>query len=150
MLQTGDKAPDFSALNQDGETVSLKDFKGKKVILYFYPKDNTPGCTKQACSLRDGYSQLKKAGFEILGVSVDSVKSHKKFEEKFELPFTLISDEAKEIVEKYSVWGKKKFMGREYMGTFRKTFVINEKGIIQQIIDKVEVSDAANQILNLK
>ncbi|HRN93892.1 MAG: thioredoxin-dependent thiol peroxidase [Chitinophagales bacterium] len=150
MLQTGDKAPDFSALNQDGETVSLKDFKGKKVILYFYPKDNTPGCTKQACSLRDGYSQLKKAGFEILGVSVDSVKSHKKFEEKFELPFTLISDETKEIVEKYSVWGKKKFMGREYMGTFRKTFVINEKGIIQQIIDKVEVSDAANQILNLK
>lgn len=150
MLQTGDKAPDFSALNQDGETISLKDFKGKKVILYFYPKDNTPGCTKQACSLRDGYSQLKKAGFEILGVSVDSVKSHKKFEEKFELPFTLISDETKEIVEKYSVWGKKKFMGREYMGTFRKTFVINEKGIIQQIIDKVEVSDAANQILNLK
>lgn len=150
MLQTGDKAPDFSAPNQDGETISLKDFKGKKVILYFYPKDNTPGCTKQACSLRDGYSQLKKAGFEILGVSVDSVKSHKKFEEKFELPFTLISDETKEIVEKYNVWGKKKFMGREYMGTFRKTFVINEKGIIQQIIDKVEVSDAANQILHLQ
>lgn len=150
MLQVGDKAPDFTAPNQNGETVSLKDFKGKKVILYFYPKDNTPGCTKQACSLRDGYSKLKKAGFEILGVSVDSVKSHKKFEEKFELPFTLISDETKEIVEKYGVWGKKKFMGREYMGTFRQTFVINEKGVIQQIIDKVEVSDAANQILNLK
>lgn len=150
MLQVGDKAPDFTAPNQNGETISLKDLKGKKVILYFYPKDNTPGCTKQACSLRDGYSKLKKAGFEILGVSVDSVKSHKKFEEKFELPFTLISDETKEIVEKYAVWGKKKFMGREYMGTFRKTFVINEKGVIQQIIDKVEVSDAANQILNLK
>jgi peroxiredoxin Q/BCP len=148
-LNIGDKAPDFAAHDQNGNPVSLKQFKGKKVVLYFYPKDDTPGCTKEACSFRDGYNELKKAGYEVLGVSVDSVQKHKKFEEKYALPFTLVSDEAKEIVEAYGVWGKKKFMGREYMGTNRVTFVIDEKGKITNIIDKVEVSNAAEQILAL-
>lgn len=148
-LNIGDKAPDFAAHDQNGKPISLKQFKGKKVVLYFYPKDDTPGCTKEACSFRDGYNELKKAGYEVLGVSVDSVQKHKKFEEKYALPFTLVSDEAKEIVEAYGVWGKKKFMGREYMGTNRVTFVIDEKGKITSIIDKVEVSNAAEQILAL-
>lgn len=148
-LKIGDVAPDFTSKNQDGKEVSLHQFKGKKVVLYFYPKDDTPGCTKEACSLRDGYAQLKKAGFEILGVSVDSVQSHKKFEEKYDLPFTLVSDEEMQIVQEYGVWGKKKFMGREYMGTNRVSFVIDEKGKILNIIEKVEVSDAAEQILKM-
>jgi peroxiredoxin Q/BCP len=148
-LNIGDKAPDFAAHDQNGNPVSLKQFKGKKVVLYFYPKDDTPGCTKEACSFRDGYSELKKAGYEVLGVSVDSVQKHKKFEEKYALPFTLVSDEAKQIVEAYGVWGKKKFMGREYMGTNRVTFVIDEKGKITHIIDKVDVERAAEQILAL-
>lgn len=148
-LNIGDKAPDFTAHDQNGNPVSLKQFKGKKVVLYFYPKDDTPGCTKEACSFRDGYNELKNAGYEVLGVSVDSVQKHKKFEEKYALPFTLVSDEAKQIVEAYGVWGKKKFMGREYMGTNRVTFVIDEKGKITNIIDKVEVSNAAEQILAL-
>jgi len=148
-LQVGDKAPDFSAPDQNGKTVSLKDFKGKKLVLYFYPKDDTPGCTKEACSFRDEYATLKKAGYEVVGVSVDSVQKHKKFEEKYSLPFTLVSDEEKQIVEAYGVWGKKKFMGREYMGTNRVTFVIDPKGIISHIIDKVDVNNAAEQILSL-
>lgn len=143
----GDKAPAFTSKDQDGKTVSLSDFKGKKVILYFYPKDDTPGCTKEACNFRDNYSLLKKKGYVVLGVSVDSEKSHKKFVEKYELPFTLLSDTEKQIVEAYGVWGKKKFMGREYMGTSRVTFVIDENGLIEKVIDKVEVSDSTAQIL---
>jgi peroxiredoxin Q/BCP len=148
-LQVGDKAPDFAAPDQNGKTVALKDFKGKKVVLYFYPKDDTPGCTKEACSFRDEYATLKKAGYEVVGVSVDSVQKHKKFEEKYSLPFTLVSDEERKIVEAYGVWGKKKFMGREYMGTNRVTFVIDPKGVISHIIDKVDVNNAAEQILSL-
>lgn len=147
-LNIGNTAPDFAALNQRGESISLQQFRGKKVILYFYPKDDTPGCTKEACSFRDGYTELKNAGYEVLGVSIDSVKKHQKFEEKYNLPFMLLSDEDKQIVEAYNVWGKKKFMGREYMGTHRVTFVINEEGKITRIIDKVDVNNAARQILN--
>lgn len=146
-LVAGDKAPDFSAKDQSGNTVSLSDFKGKKVVLYFYPKDDTPGCTKEACNFRDNHALLKKKGYVVLGVSVDSERSHKKFIEKYELPFTLISDTEKEVVNAYGVWGKKKFMGREYMGTARVTFVIDEKGIIEKVIDKVETTDSTAQVL---
>jgi peroxiredoxin Q/BCP len=146
-LQVGDVAPAFTSKDQHGNPVSLSDFKGKKVILYFYPKDDTPGCTKEACNFRDNHADLKKKGYEVLGVSVDSAKKHQKFIEKYELPFTLISDEEKQVVEAYGVWGKKKFMGREYMGTNRVTFVITEKGIIENIIDKVDNENATAQIL---
>ncbi len=146
-LSVGEKAPDFSAKDQNGNTVSLSDFKGKKVVLYFYPKDDTPGCTKEACNFRDNYALLKKKGYVVLGVSVDSERSHKKFIEKHELPFTLISDTEKQVVNAYGVWGKKKFMGREYMGTARVTFVIDEKGIIEKVIDKVETTDSTAQVL---
>jgi peroxiredoxin Q/BCP len=146
-LQVGDVAPAFTSKDQNGNPISLADFKGKKVILYFYPKDDTPGCTKEACNFRDNYADLKKKGYVVLGVSVDSAKKHQKFIEKYELPFTLVSDEDKQVVEAYGVWGKKKFMGREYMGTNRVTFVIDEKGIIEKLIDKVEVADSAAQIL---
>ena len=146
-LVAGDKAPDFSAKDQSGNTVSLSDFKGKKVVLYFYPKDDTPGCTKEACNFRDNFALLKKKGYVVLGVSVDSERSHKKFIEKYELPFTLISDTEKQVVAAYGVWGKKKFMGREYMGTARVTFVIDEKGIIEKVIDKVETTDSTAQVL---
>ena len=146
-LQVGDVAPAFTSKDQHGNLISLSDFKGKKVILYFYPKDDTPGCTKEACNFRDNYADLKKKGYEVLGVSVDSAKKHQKFIDKYELPFTLISDEEKQVVEAYGVWGKKKFMGREYMGTNRVTFVINEKGIIENIIDKVDNENATAQIL---
>ena len=130
MLTKGKKAPAFSAPNQDGEIVSLKDYLGKKVAIYFYPKDDTPGCTEQACNIRDNMSGLKKIGIEIIGISVDDVKKHKKFEQKYELPFTLIADEDKKIVEKYQVWGEKKMYGRVYMGIFRTTYLINENGEI--------------------
>src|SRR5690606_9804441 len=123
-LKPGDKAPAFSGIDQNGQKVSLKDYKGKKIILYFYPKDNTPGCTAQACNLRDNYELLQKKGFEIIGISIDNEKSHKKFEEKYNLPFTLIADVDKKIVNDYGVFGEKKFMGRQYMGTLRTTFVI--------------------------
>ena len=146
-LVAGDKAPDFSAKDQSGNTVSLSDFKGKKVVLYFYPKDDTPGCTKEACNFRDNFELLKKKGYVVLGVSVDSERSHKKFIEKYELPFTLISDTEKQVVNAYGVWGKKKFMGREYMGTARVTFVIDENGIIEKVIDKVDTTDSTAQVL---
>ncbi len=146
-LKQGDKAPKFSGLNQNGEKISLADFIGKKVILFFYPKDNTPGCTKEACNLRDNYELLKKKGFVVLGVSTDNQKSHQKFSEKFDLPFDLIVDEDKKIVEKYGVWGEKKFMGRTYQGTHRTTFVIDEKGKIIKIFKKVETGNHAEQIL---
>lgn len=146
-LKIGDKAPDFNTTNQDGAAISLKDFKGKKVVLYFYPKDNTPGCTTQACNLTDNYDLLLKRGYEVLGVSADSAKSHQKFIEKFNLPFSLLMDEDKKIINDYGVWGEKKFMGRIYDGIHRMTFVIDEEGIIADIIEKVKTKDHTAQIL---
>lgn len=146
-LKTGDKAPEINANDQHGNLITLARFRGKKVVLYFYPKDNTPGCTKEACNFRDNYALLKKKGYEVIGVSVDSEKSHQKFIEKFELPFTLISDTDKKVVQDYGVWGLKKFMGREYMGTNRVTFVIDEQGIIEKVITKVDTNDSTAQVL---
>lgn len=146
-LKPGDEAPDFQVTNQDGETVKLSDYRGKKVILYFYPKDNTPGCTAEACNLRDHYATLTKQGYEILGVSTDSAKSHKKFIEKQELPFSLLADTEKQIHEKYGTWVEKQMYGRKYMGTARVTFVIDEEGKIEKVIEKVKTKDHAAQIL---
>lgn len=146
-LKPGDKAPEINAPDQDGQMVRLSDYKGKKVILFFYPKDNTPGCTAEACNLRDNYALLQKKGFAILGISVDSEKSHLKFIEKFSLPFPLISDTGKEVVNAYGVWGRKKFMGREYDGTHRVTFIIDESGVVERVIDKVKTSGHTEQIL---
>ena len=146
-LKVGDKAPAIKSKDQNGDEITLAQFKGKKVVLYFYPKDNTPGCTKEACSFRDNHSLLKKKGYVVLGVSADSEASHQKFIGKFDLPFTLISDTDHKVLEDYGVWAMKKFMGREYMGIVRTTFVIDEKGIIDRIIDKVDTADAAAQIL---
>jgi thioredoxin-dependent peroxiredoxin len=148
-LKAGDKAPAFTAQDQQGNTVKLSNYKGKKVVLYFYPKDDTPGCTKEACNFRDNYSLLKKKGIEVIGISIDSVKSHGKFVEKYELPFNLVADEEKQIVEAYGVWGEKKFMGKTYMGTNRVTFIINENGIIEHIITKVDNTNSTEQILEL-
>jgi len=147
VLKPGDKAPEFTSTDQNGKEVSLKDFAGKKVVLYFYPKDNTPGCTAEACDFRDNYQSLKAKGFEILGVSTDDEKSHKKFEEKFELPFTLLADTNQDIVNKYGVWIEKSMYGKTYMGTNRKTFVIDEEGNIQTIIEKVDTKNASQQLL---
>jgi peroxiredoxin Q/BCP len=146
-LKIGDKAPEFKGKDQDGKLVSLKDFKGKKLILYFYPQDNTPTCTNEACNLRDNFSALKKKGFAIIGVSPDDEKKHKKFIDKFSLPFLLIADTERDIIEAYDVWGTKKFMGRIYDGLVRTTFVISEKGIIEQIITKVDSKNHTEQIL---
>lgn len=148
-LEIGQKAPNFSAKNQHGETVHLSDFKGKKVILYFYPKDSTPGCTTEACNFRDNYQSLKKDGFEIIGVSVDSEASHQKFISKHELPFQLLVDEDKSLVEAYGVWVEKNMYGKKYMGTARTTFVIDADGIIQHIIKKVDNKNASQQIRDL-
>jgi len=148
-LEIGQKAPDFSAKNQHGETVHLSDFKGKKVILYFYPKDNTPGCTTEACNFRDNYQSLKKDGFEIIGVSIDGEASHQKFISKHELPFQLLVDEDKSLVEAYGVWVEKNMYGKKYMGTARTTFVIDADGIIQHIIKKVDNKNASQQIRDL-
>ncbi len=146
-LKIGDAAPDFNVNDQHGKPVKLSDFAGKKVVLYFYPKDDTPGCTAEACSLRDNYNQLQKAGYVILGVSSDDEKSHQKFIKKFELPFALLADTDKQIHEKYGTWVEKSMYGRKYMGTSRVTFVIDEKGIISEIIEKVDTKDHASQIL---
>lgn len=148
-LKQGDKAPDFLAKDQNGNTIKLGDFKGKKVILYFYPKDNTPGCTNEACNFRDNYEMLQSKGFEVIGVSTDSEKSHQKFINKHNLPFTLLVDEEKELVNKYGVWGPKKFMGREYDGLHRTTFVIDEKGEILEVIKKVDTKNSSAQVLKL-
>ncbi|MCB0562152.1 MAG: thioredoxin-dependent thiol peroxidase [Lewinellaceae bacterium] len=147
-LKEGDKAPDFQGIDQDEKTISLSDYKGKKLILYFYPKDDTPGCTAEACNLRDNYSVLKKEGFELLGVSPDNPKKHQKFIDKYSLPFPLIADTEKEILNAYGVWGLKKFMGKEYDGVHRTTFVIDEKGTIEKIITKVNTKAHAEQILD--
>ncbi|MEM7549652.1 MAG: thioredoxin-dependent thiol peroxidase [Bacteroidota bacterium] len=146
-LQVGDAAPDFESKDQNGETVKLSDYSGKKVVLYFYPKDNTPGCTAEACNLRDNYSEFQSKGYEILGVSGDSEKSHQKFIEKYELPFKLLADIEKDIHQKYDAWGEKKMYGKTYMGTIRKTFVIDEDGKIENIIEKVKTKDHTAQIL---
>ena len=148
-LKQGDKAPAFTATDQDGNVHSLKDFKGKKVVLYFYPQDNTETCTKEACNLRDNYAALKKKGIVVLGVSPDNEKSHKKFEKKYSLPFILLADPEKKIISDYGRWAEKKFMGRTFMGVLRTTFLINEKGKIDHIIDKVISKDHAAQILEV-
>lgn len=148
-LQIGNPAPQFTSTNQNNDTVSLSDYAEKKVILFFYPKDNTPGCTLEACDFRDNYQALKTQGFEVLGVSVDDEKSHKKFEIKFELPYTLIADTDKSIVTDYGVWVEKSMNGKTYMGTQRKTFVIDENGIIALIVDKVDTKNASKQVLDM-
>ena len=147
MLKAGDKAPEFEGVDQDGNAVKLADFKGKKVVLYFYPKDNTPGCTAQACNLRDNYEELQKSGYVVLGVSGDSEKSHQKFIEKQSLPFSLIADTDKKVHELFGTWGEKKMYGKTYMGTIRTTFVINEEGVIEEVIEKVKTKDHTAQIL---
>ena len=139
-LQVGDKAPEVLGINQDGNEIRLSDFAGKKLVLYFYPKDNTPGCTAQACSLRDEYSELRKKGYQVLGVSADSAASHRKFIQKYDLPFNLISDGDKTLSEQFGTWGEKKLYGKSYMGMLRTTFIIDEKGIIENIISPKEVN----------
>jgi len=146
-LKEGDKAPAFSGKDQEGKKVSLSDYKGKKLVLFFYPEDDTPTCTIQACNLRDNYPLLKKNGFEVLGVSPDNERSHKKFEEKFSLPYTLISDPEHVILEKYGVWDQKKLFGHEYMGVLRTTFVIDEKGKISKIFLRPKKKEHAEEIL---
>lgn len=146
-LQAGDKAPDFKVNDQDGNSISSADYKGKKWVVFFYPKADTPGCTAEACNLRDNYSELQKQGFELLGVSADSEKRQNKFKEKYNLPFPLLADENKVVINAFGVWGPKKFMGREFDGIHRKTFIINEEGIIESVIEKVKTKDHAAQIL---
>jgi len=146
-LKIGDKAPDFSGKDQDGKTVALKDLKGKKVVLYFYPKDQTPGCTAEACNLRDNIEMLTKEGYVILGVSTDDEASHREFREKYSLPFTLIADTDKSITQKYGVWVEKERDGKKFMGTARTTFIIDANGVITDVIDKVDTKDHAAQIL---
>ena len=148
-LKAGDKAPDFTAKDQNGQTVSLADFKGKMVILYFYPKDDTPGCTAEACDFRDNYQFLLSKGFQVIGVSTDDEKSHKKFVSKYSLPFPLIADTDQKIVESYGVWGEKNMYGKIYMGTIRTTFVINADGVIQYVINKVDTKASSQQVMDL-
>lgn len=146
-LKEGSSAPAFSGVDQSGNTVALSELSGRKVILYFYPKDDTPGCTAEACSLRDYYTEFEAKGFEVIGVSADTEKKHAKFAEKYDLPFRLIADTEKEIINAYGAWGLKKFMGREYEGIIRKTFVIDESGSIERVFDKVKTKAHAEQIL---
>ena len=148
-LKEGSKAPMFEGIDQDGRTVKLTDFAGKKIVLYFYPKDNTPGCTAEACNLRDNYDSLLKQGFAVIGVSPDNEKSHKGFAGKFSLPFPLIADTSLKILNDYGVWGEKKMYGKSYMGVLRTTFIIDEKGVIEKIIDKVETADHTEQIFRM-
>lgn len=147
-LEKGDIAPQFLGFNQNGEEISLLNYKGTKVILYFYPKDNTPGCTAESCNLNDNYQFWLNKGYEVIGVSPDSVASHKKFADKYSLGFQLISDTEKSILEAYGVWGEKKMYGKTYMGVFRTTFIINEVGEIEDIFEKVKTKDHTNQILS--
>lgn len=147
-LEIGQKAPNFETINQDGNTVKLSDFAGRKIVMYFYPKDNTPTCTTQACNLRDNYAALQAKGYTVLGVSVDNAKSHKKFQTKFELPFDLLDDSVQKIVNDYGVWVEKMMYGKAYMGTLRTTFLIDETGIITDIIEKVESKRHSEQIVS--
>ncbi|MCF6182240.1 thioredoxin-dependent thiol peroxidase [Lutibacter sp.] len=146
-LKVGDKAPNFKALDQQGNTIQLDNFKGKKLVLFFYPKASTPGCTMEACNLRDNYQQFLAKGYEVLGVSADSAKRQQNFITKNELPFPLLADKDKKVINAFGVWGPKKFMGREYDGIHRTTFVINEKGIIEDVITKVKTKEHTSQIL---
>ena len=148
-LKSGDKAPNFSGYDQDGNELSLSDYTGKKLIMYFYPKDNTPGCTVESCDLRDNELRLKKMGYEILGVSADSQAKHQKFISKYNLPFPLLADTEKVVIESFGVWGEKKFMGKVYNGILRTTFVIDENGVIEHIIDKVKTKTHSDQIIEL-
>ena len=149
-MEIGSKAPEILGKDSNGNEIRLSDFSGKKLVLYFYPKDSTPGCTSEACNLRDNYSELRRQGYEVVGVSVDSEKSHQRFIEKNNLPFPLISDTDKQLVEQFDVWGEKKMAGRTYMGTFRTTFIINEQGIVERIIGpkEIKVKDHSAQILS--
>ena len=147
MLKEGDRIPDFQAQDQDGNTVTQKDFEGKRIVLYFYPKDSTPGCTAEACNLRDNYAALRAAGYEIYGVSKDSIASHGRFIEKNSLPFTLLSDPSTEMLQAFGAWGEKKLYGKVSMGTLRKTFIIAADGTIERIIDKVDTKNHTEQIL---
>ncbi|HNP99850.1 MAG TPA: thioredoxin-dependent thiol peroxidase [Bacteroidia bacterium] len=149
-VQKGMKAPDFCLPDQEGKLHSLADYSGKKIALFFYPKDDTPTCTKEACNLRDNYSLLKKNGFVVLGVSKDNVKSHSKFARKFSLPFPLLSDESGSMVEAYDVWGEKELFGRKYMGIFRTTFIIDANGMIADVIQEVDSANHTEQILSFK
>ena len=147
-LKAGDKVPNFKAKDQDGNVVSLSDFKNKRLIVFFYPKASTPGCIMEACNLRDNYKELQKEGYELLGVSADSQKRQTNFRNKYEFPFPLLADEEKEVINAFGVWGPKKFMGREYDGIHRITFIINENGIVERVIDKVKTKQHSDQILN--
>ena len=147
-LNAGDKAPDFKALDQDGNPISLQDFKGKKLVIFFYPKANTPGCTAEACNLSDNYQRFQSLGYEILGVSADSQKSQANFKNKYGFPYALAADEDKTVINAFGVWGPKKFMGKEYDGIHRTTFVIDENGIITEVITNVKTKDHTSQILN--
>ena len=147
-LKVGDKVPAFSAKDQDGNTINLSDYSGKKLIVFFYPKASTPGCTAEACNLRDNYKELQKHGFELLGVSADSEKRQSNFKTKYEFPYPLLADEDHMVINTFGVWGLKKFMGREYDGIHRMTFVIDEKGIVSKVIEKVKTKDHAAQLLD--
>jgi peroxiredoxin Q/BCP len=146
-LKAGDVAPNFSCEDENGNVIQLSDFKGKKLVMYFYPKDNTPGCTAESCNLRDNYKALLDSGYEVLGVSADTQKKHQNFISKYDLPFHLLADVDKKVINDYGVWGPKKFMGREFDGIHRTTFVIDEKGVIEEVIKKVVTKDHASQIL---
>ena len=146
-LKTGDKVPEFTSKDQDGNEISLSDYKGKKLIVFFYPRANTPGCTAEACNLRDNYAELQAQGYELLGVSEDSAKKQANFRNKYEFPFPLLADEDHTVIETFGVWGPKKFMGKEYDGLHRTTFIIDESGVVSNVIDKVKTKDHAAQIL---
>ena len=148
-LKVGDKAPNFEALDQDGNTIKLSDYKGKKLVVFFYPKASTPGCTAEACNLNDNFKRFESLNYEILGVSADSEKRQANFKAKYRFPFPLLADENKEVINAFGVWGLKKFMGREYDGIHRKTFLIDENGVVLHVIDKVKTKDHAAQILEL-
>jgi len=148
MLKVGDKVPDFSAKDQDGNTINISDYKGKKLVVFFYPKANTPGCTAEACNLRDNYKELQDQGFELLGVSADSEKKQSNFKNKYEFPFPLLADEDHTVINTFGVWGPKKFMGKEYDGIHRTTFVIDGDGVVENVIEKVKTKDHAAQILS--
>ena len=148
MLKIGDKMPDFEVVDQDGNQIGSKDLLGKKTVIYFYPKDNTSGCTAEACSIRDSYESLLAKGYNVVGVSKDSVASHKKFIEKYELPFTLLSDTSTQMLQAFGAWGEKKMYGKTVLGTIRRTFIFDEEGILERIIEKVDTKNHADQILN--
>lgn len=148
MLQVGDRVPDFISKDQDGTIIKLSDYAGKKLVVFFYPRANTPGCTAEACNLRDNYTELKAAGYELLGVSEDTSKKQSNFKNKYDLPFPLLADEDHTVIDAFGVWGPKKFMGREFEGILRTTFIVDEEGVIEKVIEKVKTKDHAAQLLN--